>query len=246
MNGTDQYNFVEWEDTTTNPVRIISLTSNTTITATYDLATENYTLTVNSLPIVGVNFTVGSTTYVTNQSVSLLEGPHTVTMPSTWMNGTDQYNFVEWEDNSTNPQRAILLTSNKTITATYELALTPVASFMFSPVEPIVAETVTFNASASADSDGTIVSYAWDFGDGDSGSGAIVEHVYTAAGTYTVTLTVTDNDGLTHTITKTITAKETPPSGIPSELYLIAAGLIAIIIIAIVVYYLKIMRQKPA
>jgi PKD repeat protein len=137
------------------------------------------------------------------------------------------------------------LTSNLTITATYELALAPVASFIFSPAEPIVAETVTFNASASNDPDGTIVSYVWDFGDGDSDNGAMVEHAYTTVGTYNVTLTVSDNDELTRTITKTITVKEAPPSDIPSEIYLIAIGLIAIIIIAIVVYYLKIMKQKP-
>jgi PKD repeat protein len=179
-------------------------------------------------------------------SVSLLEGSYAVSMPSVWMVGTDQYNFVEWEDTSTNWVRTIDLSSNTTMTATYVKLVSPVASFTFSPTEPIVAETVTFDASASADSDGTIIGYAWDFGDGDSGSGEIVEHAYTTTGTYNVTLTVTDNDDLTHTITKTITIKEAPPSGIPLELYLIAAGLIGVIVIAIVVYYLKIMKQKPA
>jgi len=161
------------------------------------------------------------------------------------MVGADRYDFVEWEDSSNDSVRTISLTSNKTITATYKLMLAPVASFIFSPAEPIVADTVTFNASASDDPDGTIVSYSWTFGDGDSDSGAIVEHAYTAAGNYTVTLTVTDNDGLTHTYTQVITVKEAPPSGIPLELYLIAAVVIVVIIVAIVVYYLKVMRQKP-
>jgi PKD repeat protein len=53
---------------------------------------------------------------------------------------------------------------------------------------------VTFDGSGSTDSDGAIVSYSWNFGDNSAGSGAIVDHTF-AAGSYTVTLTVTDNDG---------------------------------------------------
>lgn len=48
---------------------------------------------------------------------------------------------------------------------------------------------------ASTD-DGSIVTRAWNFGDGSSGSGASVSHSYAAAGSYTVQLTVTDNEGL--------------------------------------------------
>ncbi|RLI46253.1 hypothetical protein DRO69_03470, partial [Candidatus Bathyarchaeota archaeon] len=250
--GADQYNFVKWENNSTNPTRVVSLTSNKTIIATYERVLENYTLTVNSVPIDGIDFTINGTSYTTNKSISLLEGLYTVTMPSTWTVGTDQYNFVKWENNSTNPTRVVSLTSNTTITATYELALTPpVASFIFSPTEPIVGETVTFNASASADADGTIVSYSWDFGDGttetyvkDVNLTAIATHAYEAAGDYNVTLTVTDDDGLTHTITKTITVKEAPPPGLPSWIYVIIIAVIAIIIIGTAVYYLKI-RQKP-
>ncbi len=44
----------------------------------------------------------------------------------------------------------------------------PTASFVFSPVSPILAGAtpVTFNAAGSRDSDGTIVSYTFNFGDG--------------------------------------------------------------------------------
>ena len=58
-----------------------------------------------------------------------------------------------------------------------------------------------FNASLSYDPDGTLVSYLWNFGDGHTGSGEFTSHVYTTTGNYTVTLTVTDNDGLTDTDT---------------------------------------------
>lgn len=68
----------------------------------------------------------------------------------------------------------------------------PTASFTSTPTFLSVA----FNASASSDTDGTIVSYEWDFGDGSavvtSGS-PTTTHVYSAEGSYDVTLTVTDN-----------------------------------------------------
>jgi len=81
----------------------------------------------------------------------------------------------------------------------------PTASFTYLPSAPLVNESVTFNASTSSDSDGSIVSWNWTFGDGSSGSGEVVTHAYADAGTYNVTLTVTDGDGLTDSTWKTIT-----------------------------------------
>jgi PKD repeat protein len=70
----------------------------------------------------------------------------------------------------------------------------PVPSFFVSPSTGRENEPLMFDASASAD-DGQIVSYSWSFGDGDSGSGRVVSHTYELAGTYLVTLTVTDDRG---------------------------------------------------
>ncbi len=83
----------------------------------------------------------------------------------------------------------------------------PVASFSSS----VSNLTATLNATASTDSDGSITDYSWSFGDGTSGSGASTNKLYTAAGTYTVSLTVTDDRGATTTTSKTISVTTPPP-----------------------------------
>lgn len=60
---------------------------------------------------------------------------------------------------------------------------------------------VSFDASGSSDSDGTVARYDWDFGDGtklDDG-GPASSHTYATAGSYDVTLTVTDDAGCSTT-----------------------------------------------
>lgn len=71
----------------------------------------------------------------------------------------------------------------------------PVAKFVVSKGK--VGETTTFDASGSTDSDGRVVRYDWDFGDNTKldNAGPTPTHIYANAGTYTVTLTVTDNEG---------------------------------------------------
>jgi PKD repeat protein len=84
----------------------------------------------------------------------------------------------------------------------------PTASFVRSPTTPAVGQTVNFNAAASTAGPGrTIVSYQWDFGDGTTGSGQSVSKQggYSAPGTYTVTLIVTDDQGNKGVRSETIT-----------------------------------------
>ncbi len=81
---------------------------------------------------------------------------------------------------------------------------TPVPSFTYAPSAPLSQSDVTFDASLSTDSDGRIVSYAWNFGDGSQGSGIVVKHAFETAGSYTVTLTVTDDRSQSASVSKSV------------------------------------------
>jgi PKD repeat protein len=80
------------------------------------------------------------------------------------------------------------------------------AKFTFSPTDPTVGQTVNFNASTSTSAT-TIVEYKWDFGDGATATAtsATRGHAYAAAGTYVVTLRITDSQGRTATTTQEVT-----------------------------------------
>ncbi|MFJ3792320.1 collagenase [Kitasatospora sp. NPDC090091] len=68
---------------------------------------------------------------------------------------------------------------------------------------------VTF-VDRSTDPDGRIASRAWDFGDGTTSTAANPTKWYTAAGTYTVTLTVTDDKGATARTSQSVTVARLP------------------------------------
>ena len=82
-----------------------------------------------------------------------------------------------------------------------------------------VGQAVTFDGSGSSDSDGTIVSYGWDFGDGSAGTGSTPTHAYSAAGEYTITLTVTDDDAASDQASAVITIASGGTPGTPIEVF---------------------------
>lgn len=100
---------------------------------------------------------------------------------------------------------------------------------------------VSFSGEKSKDVDGQIVAYDWDFGDGtDKMSGQRVEHTFTRAGTFTVTLVATDNDGqkssaaamivkitaptLQKPVVQIITNPSTPSGNVPFTISFDASG----------------------
>jgi hypothetical protein len=74
------------------------------------------------------------------------------------------------------------------------------------PAAVPTGKAASFDAGGSYDIDAPIATYAWNFGDGspiDTTSTSTASHVYTTAGTYEVSLTVTDESGTANASTQT-------------------------------------------
>jgi YD repeat-containing protein len=111
------------------------------------------------------------------------------------------------------------VTDNNGATATTTRALSvqtpPTASFTVSPSPAAVNQTVTFNATASSTPSGTLTKFEWDLdGNGsyetDTGTTRTTTKAYTAAGTVTVGLRITDSRGLIATTTRSLTVNGPP------------------------------------
>ncbi|PYR28644.1 MAG: hypothetical protein DMF92_13740, partial [Acidobacteria bacterium] len=83
-----------------------------------------------------------------------------------------------------------------------------IAAFNFSPTTPSALQPVFFNAGTSSAATGhTLTTYDWNFGDGTLLSGPTISatHTFGAAGTFTVTLKVTDEIGQSGTVALPVT-----------------------------------------
>jgi len=96
--------------------------------------------------------------------------------------------------------------------------VTEMATAMVAVVFGYVNESIDFNGSKSDDPDGTIDLYEWDW-DNDgvydyNSTSSTTKHVFNVAGTYSVTLRVTDNEGSTDkdTIEVVISKANIPPT----------------------------------
>lgn len=98
-------------------------------------------------------------------------------------------------------------TATKTDTVTIDNT-PPVAAF----TSAVTGKSVSLDASGSSDADTAELSYAWQFGDGATATGVTATHTYAHAGTYSVTLAVTDVDGATSATLSPVDAVNAAPT----------------------------------
>ena len=111
-------------------------------------------------------------------------------------------------------------TISRTINVTDPPNEKPNANFTFSPGSPYILDLVRFT-STSTDSDGSISTIEWDLdndGTYNDASGPEATRIWVLAGTYTVGLKVTDNEGEADTVTKNVTVGN-PPNDPPTAAF---------------------------
>ena len=88
----------------------------------------------------------------------------------------------------------------------------PVARFMVTPEVPTVGAQAVFDGTTSTVGFGAdLVSWSWNFGDGTGAQGAVATKKFDVAGTYPVTLTVTDSLGRINARTIPVTVLAVEP-----------------------------------
>jgi hypothetical protein len=107
---------------------------------------------------------------------------------------------VEWDDRGVVLTRAVWLVDGAEV---HEIDLhQPIARFLMTG-DLLVGETIEVIALGSKDPDGAeLVDYTWTWSDGVVTSGYTSARVFEEGGEYTVTLTVTDIEGLTASVTR--------------------------------------------
>lgn len=143
-----------------------------------------------------------------------------------WQQGLVVPVLAQTEDTAVSAKAVLIINSSQptpspTPTAT-ETPFTPTATVPpASPPEALITgsvaaqggQAIEFNAGNSKANNGyQIATYAWDFGDGQTGQGVQISHSYSTAGTYQVSLTVTDDHGLSSSATQTVEVLTAPVS----------------------------------
>lgn len=87
----------------------------------------------------------------------------------------------------------------------YVLVSSPTVNFTIAPASGCAPVTIGFTSTSTPTTGTSLSTYTWDFGDGTFGTGTPISHTYTAAGSYSVELKLTDNlgcmDSMTHPTT---------------------------------------------
>jgi PKD repeat protein len=186
----------------TNGTSNLNLTATNGFQGTISLST---TITFNS---TGIHALLSNTS-VTFTSPGVTTKNILLTVSSTSINNPEVvYNVTVTGNNGT-------LSHATTLTLFLATDVPPVASFAFTPTNPLPKQSITFNPAGTYDPDGTIVSYNWTFSDltriiVPAPRNGTIQHSFNSTGSYYVLLTVTDNAGLKGFAAKSITVGTGP------------------------------------
>ena len=180
------------------------------------LGTSNITVRADTDPAM-----VGSVLFTLDGGPYRVENVAPYTLAGDGSNGADYYpvappltlgkhrlSATPYSGSSTSGSAGTTLTVNFTVTVGAPTNTPPTADFSSSCTNL----GCTFSDS-SADTDGSVTAWKWSFGDGVTASTRNPSHVYGVAGTYTVTLSVTDNGGATSAVSKTLPVTAATSSG---------------------------------
>ena len=170
-----------------------------------DGAVQDYGLLSTKQPVTGQTFTY---TAPPPSSIANAQSAETITIGVTPI---DQGDFRGEQARTVDIRlvpMGIILPQNPTLRA----------GFQYTPAAPKAMDTVSFDASPTTNGGapcGQNCSYSWNFGDNTSSSGMITSHQFRSAGSYQVTLTVTDSRGAQATAVQLVTiAAGTPPTAV--------------------------------
>jgi len=180
---------------------IVTVTQTTTYNVTYtngtDICSTTVTVVIPDGPIITASTTSDET------CPGACDG--TVNSVISTGTGTSPYN-ISWNNGaSTNSISSLcpgdyIVTvtddNNCTYTDTTTINSGPIITAVIDPVgaQCLTSNSFTFNGANSTISSGSISTYSWDFGDGQTGSGPNPSHAYSAAGSYIVSLIVSDGN----------------------------------------------------
>jgi len=196
------------------------LTSSDTVTITVnDAPNEGPKSIVSATPITGeapleVNFTGSNSTddqAVSSYSWNFGNGAQSNNADFTYtyeVPGTYIAELTVTDEHGLSDKATISITVNEKTNAA------PIARTSANTTQGTAPLTVQFTGSASTD-DNAIIQYAWDFKDGGTATTVNPSHTFNEAGTYVVALTVSDDEGLTHSNTITITVNAPPQNQAP-------------------------------
>ena len=172
---------------------------------------ENFTTTIcpqNNGDSVELNFT-SFNTQLNQDTLTIYDGEDTNANIIGSYSGAISPSFVSASENNSSGCLTFVFTSNNTSNSTgWEADITcaipcqdiiasidnttPEARDGYNFITILPNESVEFFGSAAFSVNETNASYNWDFGDGNTATGTDVSNIFNTAGTYIVTLTVTD------------------------------------------------------